>query len=108
MVPQISPVTLQKTLQNRQNILLLDVREPYEFEVASIPGSVLIPLGEIQHRLDELQAYKTKDIAVICHHGIRSQHVADFLIATGFQHIFNLTGGIDAWSRQCDTEVPRY
>jgi rhodanese-related sulfurtransferase len=106
VVKQILPLELNSRLQQESAPLLLDVREPFEFETAKILHSVLIPMGEIQHRYRELN--QDQDIVVICHHGIRSQCVADYLVNLGFNNIFNLTGGIDAWSVQCDASVPQY
>ena len=105
-VKQILPIELKNRLEQQNRPYLLDVREPFEFQHAKIEQSVLIPMGEIQHRLVELD--QDQEIVVICHHGIRSQHVADFLIYSGFRNILNLTGGIAAWSSQCDTSIPRY
>ena len=105
-VKQISPIQLKTRLAEQNRPLLLDVREPYEFQQAKIENSVLIPMGEIQDRLSELD--KDQEIVVICHHGIRSQRVADYLVYLEFSKILNLTGGIDAWSSECDTSVPKY
>lgn len=105
-IQQISAAELNARLQSDRPPFLLDVREPYEFAYARIEGSVLIPLHQIPERFDELD--DEEDIAVICHHGIRSQQAAFFLEHQGFKKIFNLRGGIDAWSCECDASVPRY
>ena len=105
-VQQLTPPELLDKLRQDNNTCCLDVREPFEFQHAKIAGSLLIPLGQIHQRLDELDAQQ--DIVVICHHGIRSQQAADFLEYSGFTNIFNLAGGIDAWSCQCDPSIPRY
>jgi rhodanese-related sulfurtransferase len=105
-VKQISVTELQTKIQNEEPLLLLDVREPSEFKYASIPNSVLIPLQQIPNRLTELDPKQS--IVVICHHGMRSQQAAHYLVHSGFENMFNLTGGIDAWSCQCDSSVPRY
>lgn len=106
-VTQISAVGLQAKIQGAENeLILLDVREPYEFAFAQIAGSLLVPLGQLQQCLHELDSQR--EIVVICHHGIRSQQAAEFLAYNGFTKIFNLSGGIDAWSCQCDVDVPRY
>jgi rhodanese-related sulfurtransferase len=90
--------------------LLLDVREPWEVQTASVKpqGYFLkaIPMNEIPSRLSELAGYDR--IACLCHHGARSQHVAAFLHQRGYLNIANVAGGIDAWSRQVDPSVPRY
>ena len=106
-IKQISAQELQQKIEQQdQPFVLLDVREASEFQFASIEGSILIPLNQIQERINELE--KQQDIVVICHHGIRSQHVAEYLDNCGFTNVANLLGGIDAWSCQCDPEVPRY
>ena len=106
-IKQISAKELQQKIQQQdQSFVLLDVREEFEFQLASIERSVLIPLNQIQERINELE--KQQDIVVICHHGIRSQHAAGYLDNCGFTNVTNLVGGIDAWSCQCNPEVPRY
>ena len=88
--------------------VLLDVRQPEEHELASIPGSILIPLGELQHRADELEPLRDRDIVVYCHHGIRSLNAIRFLRHIGFEKLWNLAGGIDRWSTEVDPKVTRY
>jgi sulfur-carrier protein adenylyltransferase/sulfurtransferase len=85
--------------------LLLDVREPWEHELVSLPGSVLVPLGQLPAAIESLP--RDRAIVVYCHHGIRSRHALDVLQASGFT-ARHLTGGIDAWSRQIDPTVERY
>jgi len=90
--------------------VLLDVREPWEFALAAIHveglRTVLIPMGEITSRLDELAP--SQPVVCICHHGMRSAQVVAFLERQGFDSAYNLVGGIDAWSQQVDAAVPRY
>lgn len=105
-VISLSAPELQAKIQQEPNLLLLDVREPQEFAFAKIDGSLLIPLAQIPANLDQLKS--AAGIAVICHHGIRSQQAAQYLSAQGLAPIFNLRGGIDAWSLSCDPSVPRY
>jgi len=93
-------------MERQEPMLLLDVREPAEYQYARIDNSVLIPLNQIPQRLHELDPLG--EIVVICHHGMRSQKAAEFLVQSGFTNIANLTGGIDAWSCYCDSSVPRY
>lgn len=90
----------------REAVQLLDVRAPAERILACIPGSIDIPMSEIPSRLAELD--RAKPIVVLCHSGARSGHVAAFLIANGFEPVFNLDGGIDAWAADVDLELPRY
>ena len=105
-INQWSPQQLQQSLQDNQPLLLLDVREPNEFAYARLEGSLHIPLGELPERHGELDA--GQDIVVICHHGMRSQQACMFLQHAGFTRLYNLKGGIDAWSVVCDPSVPRY
>ena len=92
--------------EKREEITLLDVREPAEIEIASIPDTTIIPMMSVPNRLQELNPDAT--VVVMCHSGGRSRRVAEFLLASGFKHVFNLSGGIDAWSQQIDPSVPRY
>jgi rhodanese-related sulfurtransferase len=90
----------------REKPLLLDVREPWEFEKARIAGAQLVPMREVPSRLEELD--QDRDVVAICHHGGRSQQVAMFLEKAGFTRMHNLVGGVDAWSRAVDPTVPLY
>jgi rhodanese-related sulfurtransferase len=86
--------------------LLLDVRQPWEFELARIEGSMHLPMHEVPRRHGELDP--SGEIVVICHHGMRSAQVTQYLDQLGFKNVYNLSGGIDAWSRQIDLKVPLY
>lgn len=89
--------------------LLLDVREPWEAQTAriSVPGEQrLIPMGQLPARLDELDP--AQSVVVYCHHGMRSLQVVAFLERQGFDSVYNLAGGIEAWSVEVDPQVPRY
>ena len=86
--------------------VLLDVREPWEAQLASIGGSVLIPMGQLRDRLGELDA--DAPVVVYCHTGVRSARALEWLEQSGFEHARHLTGGIDAWSAKVDPTVPRY
>ena len=83
----------------------LDVREPWEFQLARLLGAILIPLGDLAERVEELD--RTRPVAAYCHHGVRSLHALRLLQAAGFTDLAHLTGGIDAYSR-LDPSVPRY
>ena len=108
MVKQITAIELKDKIISAQNraLLLLDVREPYEFDIARIENSILIPLDQLQTRMNELDVQQ--EIIVICHHGIRSQQASNYLLYKGFTKVLNLAGGIDAWACECDPEVLRY
>jgi rhodanese-related sulfurtransferase len=91
---------------NRPKPVLLDVREPWEFETCRIEGSVPIPMNSIPARLQELD--DEAPTVCICHHGARSMSVASFLERNGFTQIINLTGGVHAWALQVDNSMPTY
>jgi rhodanese-related sulfurtransferase len=105
-VKQLSALDLKARIERQDPLILLDVREPHEYQYARIENSVLIPLNQIPQRMTELDP--VQQTVVICHHGVRSQMAAQFLVKSGFQNIVNLSGGIDAWSCECDDSVPRY
>ena len=94
--------------------VVLDVREPWELQTASVTpdGFALlhVPMQSIPARLAELKSTYPEDqpIACLCHHGIRSQQVADYLMRNGFTDVVNLQGGIAAWAQELDTSVPQY
>jgi len=90
----------------RAKPVLLDVREPWEFDECRIDGSVLIPMNTIPGRIDDLD--EDAEIVCICHHGARSMQVAAFLERNGFGKISNLTGGVHAWALQVDSAMPKY
>ena len=87
---------------------LLDVREPEEFEIVALPDARLVPLGQIPARVEQIADWKNEPVVVYCHHGIRSMHAINFLTQAGFMDLANLSGGIDAWSREVDPKLPRY
>lgn len=91
---------------NGNDFTLLDVREYHEYDIANIEGSVLIPLGEVADRLDELNP--DDEIVVHCHHGGRSMRATQYLKDQGFKNVKNLAGGIDAWAEKFDPDMPRY
>lgn len=102
----VSPTELEEMLRGGQGPRLIDVRDPWEFDVCRIGGSENIPMGELMGRLDTLG--KDDPIVVICHHGTRSHQVAAYLDSLGYINTMNLEGGVDAWSRVVDPEMPQY
>jgi len=102
----ISPKELKKCLDNGDKLVLVDVREEWEYSLAKVNGSILIPLGTLPQSLAQLN--RDSEIIAICHHGMRSADATNFLLQQGFPKVKNLVGGIDAWSTQIDRTVPRY
>jgi rhodanese-related sulfurtransferase len=104
----ITPGELAAWLGDAQRAkpVLLDVREPWEYDKAHIEGALLIPMREVPARVAQID--EAKEVVAICHHGGRSMQVAMFLEKNGFKRVHNLVGGIDAWSRTVDPAVPLY
>jgi rhodanese-related sulfurtransferase len=113
MIAQIRPAQFSAWLETVTAVgqpVLLDVREPNELAAAQVSASgfelVCIPMGSVPARLSELDA--SRPLAVLCHHGARSQRVAQFLESQGFGPVVNIAGGIDAWATEFDANVARY
>jgi rhodanese-related sulfurtransferase len=108
LIPQLSPrdVVAWRTDASREPPLLVDVREPWEFEHCSIDGSVLIPLQSLPGRVGELP--RDRDLVLVCHHGNRSQRAAVWLRQSGYPRVNNLAGGVLAWADDVDPQMPRY
>ena len=119
MIPQIRPAAFAEWLSSQAesgNVapLVLDVREPWEVSTASVQpiadapsfDVLFMPMQSIPQRLHELP--QDRPIACLCHHGIRSQQVAAFLLNRGFENVINISGGIEAWSRELDASVASY
>jgi rhodanese-related sulfurtransferase len=103
----MSPRDLAARLRDGDEpLLLLDVREPWEFGVCRIEGSRSLPMRQIPAALGELD--RDRELVVICHHGIRSQQVALYLDHQGFRNVINLQGGVAAWARDVDPAMPTY
>lgn len=103
---EITPEQLHARIARGDKPIVLDVREPGEIEIAAFPGAVHIPMNDIPSRIGELAP--EDEIIVVCHHGMRSAHVAMYLASNGFARVLNLSGGINAWSETVDPSVPRY
>jgi len=103
---EIDAQTLKDRLDGDNPPAVLDVREPWELEIAAVDGVIAIPLGELTKRVGELP--RDKPIAVMCHHGGRSAQATAWLRNQGFDHATNVAGGIDAWARSVDPTVSRY
>jgi len=103
---EIDPATLRDRLQSDEPPAILDVREPWEVEIASVDGAFNIPLERLPGRVKEVPGDRA--VAVMCHHGARSAQAAAWLRQQGFPRVMNVAGGIDAWARLIDPDVPRY
>lgn len=106
VVLQLAPEEVKRRLDSGEEIVLLDVREPHELALASLPGALYIPIREVPERSREVP--RGKPVVVVCHHGARSLQVTWFLSQRGWKNVANLAGGIDAWSQRVDPAVPRY
>jgi rhodanese-related sulfurtransferase len=106
MVGEISVVELKARRDRGEAPLVIDVREDWELQLASIPGVLHVPMSQIPARLSEFS--KDAETIVMCHAGGRSMRVAHFLANQGFTKVANLTGGIAAWSEEVDATVPHY
>jgi len=104
-IPEITPAEFMSQREQGHRLTLLDVREPWEVEVANVPGTQHIPMGEVSQRLSEID--RQNPVIVLCRSGRRSLEVAKFLQQNGYQ-VSNLAGGILAWSRDLDATIPTY
>ena len=106
---EITPQEVQSRLKAGDRLVLIDVREPEEEAISRLEGSVLIPMQSIPGELQRLEAMADEsDLAVLCHHGVRSLNVAAWLRERGIENCFSVAGGIDRWSAEIDPAVPRY
>ncbi len=103
---QFRPGDLVAHLEKGATPVLLDVREPWEYEICRLPGTLLIPMRDLPARVHELD--KEAETVVICHHGVRSYHAARYLETLGFGDVINLSGGMAAWADEVDPRTPRY
>lgn len=104
-IPEISPAEFVARRERGESMTLLDVREAWELGVASVPGIVHIPMGDVATRIGELNP--ATEIVVLCRSGRRSLEVAKYLQQNGFKAV-NLAGGILAWSQDLDATIPTY
>lgn len=104
---QITPTQLRDYLAlANPKPALIDVREPWEYDICAIENSIHIPMGQIPQKSATMDTQA--ETVVICHHGVRSQHVAMFLERAGFQNVINLAGGIEAWALDVAPDMARY
>lgn len=107
MIEQLDVQQLRDLLSRKEPLLLLDVRQPWEHEIARLPDSVLIPLQELPARVDEIEPPEGALVVCYCHHGVRSLTAAAMLAEAGVRAV-SLAGGIEAWSELVDPAMPRY
>ena len=107
-VPEISVLELKRRLDAGQEVVILDVREASELKICSLPNTFHIPLGDLDERLPEIEAVKAKEIVVYCRSGRRSAIAADFMQENGFKTVYNLKGGVLAWSDEIDASFEKY
>ncbi|MFN6945827.1 MAG: molybdopterin-synthase adenylyltransferase MoeB [Cytophagaceae bacterium] len=104
---EISVEDLSQKLENHEDIFLLDVREPHEWDICHLPGSHLVPMNTIQHNIEKIP--EDKPVIVYCHHGMRSAWVVKFLVDEfNYKNLYNLEGGIHKWATRIDEEMVRY
>lgn len=103
---EISVRELKRRVDAGEPLFVLDVREGYELQTAALAFATPIPMGEVAGRLDDVPRDRT--VAVLCHAGVRSARITQFLVQSGFENAVNVAGGIDAWSREIDPSVPVY
>jgi len=108
MALELDVQAVAKLRQEKADFVLLDVREQSEYETALIEGSLHLPMSELRQRINELDPFREQHVIVHCHHGMRSLQVAEALVQYGFTKVQSMSGGIDDWSLQIDTSVPRY
>lgn len=102
----ISPEHLKEMLDGGKAPRLIDVRDPWEFELCRIPGSENIPMSELSGKLEHID--HQADLVLICHHGVRSRQVVAYLESAGFTLVQNLDGGVDGWAVAIDPDMPQY
>lgn len=108
MPQEINARELAKQMENGQAVRLIDVRQPWEHQLAKLPDSLLIPLNDLPNRAAEIAMDPMSLLVVYCHHGVRSLSAAAYLDRIGYHNVRSLAGGIDAWSCEVDPAVPRY
>ena len=105
---EVDCVAVKAKLDAGTAFLFLDVREPDEYATAHIEGTMLLPMSQLAGQVSELEAHKSGEIVVHCHHGGRSMRVVNWLRQQGYGHAINMAGGIDQWSLEIDSQIPRY
>ncbi len=106
MIKSLSPKEAKQLIEKKSSIKLIDVREPWEYNIAKIASSELVPLKELPKNLTK---FDPNDVYIVyCHHGSRSFYACAYLIQQGFNKVYNLEGGINAWANQVDRTIKKY
>ncbi len=105
---EISPQDVKTKLDQKEDFVLLDCREQNEYDLVHIAPSRLVPMSELEQKVDELKDLQEKEIVVYCHHGRRSMMVTRWMLEHGFAHVKSMAGGIDRWSEEIDPALQRY
>lgn len=108
MIDELAPEALQQWMADATRVapIVIDVRDDWELEICKLPGARSVPMHEVAERLDEIP--RDHDLVLVCHHGMRSLHIARFLAESGYTRLFNLSGGIAAWAETVDPAMPVY
>jgi len=104
---ELSVDELHEKRKSGESLTLLDIRKPAERDLVALEDDLFIPMGELPEHVEELEDQE-EPIVVYCHHGVRSLQAAQYLHDQGLQNVFSLAGGIDAWARKIDTDLPTY
>lgn len=104
----ITPLELSDWMRDRKDFTLIDVREEHEFAYCKLDKAILCPVSDFVRRFQSLELGQSKTIVLYCHHGFRSAQAANYLLFKGYSSVYNLLGGIDAWSQEVDETIPRY
>lgn len=105
---EVHPRDVKQWLDEKQELLIIDVRRQNEWDATHLPAATLVPLDQLEAKLDTLAAWKERRVVVHCHHGVRSMNAAILLRRKGFQKVYSMAGGIDAWSLLVAPAVRRY
>jgi adenylyltransferase/sulfurtransferase len=105
---EVHPAEVKAAIDRGEELFLLDVRRPDEWEKARIPGAHLLPLHELAERIEELAEHQKRRVVVVCHHGARSLRGTAVLRQYGFTNAHSMAGGIDAYTLLADPAIPRY
>ncbi len=105
---EVTPRQVQAMRQQSEDFILIDCRNPAEFEVARIEGSELVPLREMANRTDHLEEWSDRKLVIHCHHGVRSLQMTAMLREQGFKNVWSMAGGIDLWAQDIEPGMRRY